>query len=480
MTLSNLTTRLNVKAICIISVFMLFFTIYNQWTTYRDRSAMHAQNMEALTAYLAGAVPADMLLEIRLRKNGEEKSPAERFLAVHNKIQPIMENIFVSSPTTMKFGVYSRELRQIVALGPEVDKSLLWNIPPAFFDDMFETDTAKMGEQQHSVLWYGSHITYYVRPIKHDNEIIGYFFACTNLDKVKDDVFLALQKNAFGNVAALLITIMLFQDIFIRLKKELTLFAEATVEGRGRDFESKIPELNPILQYLSQQTEQMARLDRLNIIGEMAASIGHEVRNPMTTVRGFLQYLGKKPAFDDYKSQFELMIDELDRANSIITDFLSLAKNKTMNFKDSDLNTIIRDVIPMLEADALRFKCEIKLALGKIPLLSLDINSLRQLILNIVRNGIEAMPEGGKVEISTYSRGSQVVLSFADEGSGISNELLDRLGTPFFTTKENGVGLGLAVCYRIVQRHGATIAVESQPGQGTRFTITFSRETEEQ
>ena len=251
------------------------------------------------------------------------------------------------------------------------------------------------------------------------------------------------------------------------------------MEGRGRDFESKIPELNPILQYLSQQTEQMARLDRLNIIGEMAASIGHEVRNPMTTVRGFLQYLGKKPAFDDYKSQFELMIDELDRANSIITDFLSLAKNKAMNFKDSDLNTIIRDVIPMLEADALRFKCEIKLALGKIPLLSLDINSLRQLILNIVRNGIEAMPEGGKVEISTYSRGSQVVLSFADEGSGISNELLDRLGTPFFTTKENGVGLGLAVCYRIVQRHGATIAVESQPGQGTRFTITFSRETEE-
>ena len=475
MTLSNLTTRLNVKAICIISAVMLFFAIYNHWISYQERRATAAQNMEMLTAYLASAIPAELLLVTGEQANGGDRPTEKQLLVMNNKLQSIIRNIFLSTANTVKFGVYSRQFQRIVAIGPEMDKSLLWNVPPGAFDDMFMTDRARLGEQRRSVLWYGSHISYYVRPIEYQGEIIGYFFACTNLDKIKDDVFLTIQKNVFGSVAALVIAIMLFQDIFIRLKRELTLFAEATVEGRGREFESKIPELNPILQHLSEQTEQMARLDRLNIIGEMAASIGHEVRNPMTTVRGFLQHLGKKPAFTDYGSQFELMIEELDRANSIITDFLSLAKNKAMNFKDNDLNLIIRDVIPMLEADALRFNCQIILNLQAVPAICLDENSLRQLILNIVRNGIEAMPQGGKVEISTVSQGSRVLLTFADQGSGIANEILDKLGTPFFTTKDNGIGLGLAVCHRIVQRHGAKIAVESQPGRGSKFIITFTQ-----
>ncbi|MBP2664212.1 MAG: kinE 7 [Firmicutes bacterium] len=236
-----------------------------------------------------------------------------------------------------------------------------------------------------------------------------------------------------------------------------------------------IPELNPILQYISDQTDRMARLDRLNTIGEMAASIGHEVRNPLTTVRGFLQYIGNKQTFEDYKSHFLLMLEELDRANAIITDFLSLAKNKAMNFKENHLNMIIQEVVPLLEADALRYNCQLELDLQDIPLLSLDENSLRQLILNIVRNGIEAMPQGGKLKISTYSSDSTVLLTFRDEGIGVPTELIDKLGTPFFTTKENGVGLGLAVCYRIVERHNATMIIENLPEGGAKFTITFKQ-----
>lgn len=219
--------------------------------------------------------------------------------------------------------------------------------------------------------------------------------------------------------------------------------------------------------------EHLARLDRLNVIGEMAASIGHEIRNPMTTVRGFLQYLSKKNEFKNHQNHFTLMIEELDRANSIITEFLSLAKNRSMNFKTINLNDIIADVSPMIKADALLNNCNIEINLGNIPALFLDQQSIRQLILNMIRNAIEAMPQGGTIRINTANYEKKVLLIIEDQGIGIQPELLDKLGTPFVTTKDTGSGLGLAVCYRIAQRHEARIHIKSELGKGSIFTVGF-------
>ena len=218
----------------------------------------------------------------------------------------------------------------------------------------------------------------------------------------------------------------------------------------------------------------LAWLERLNVIGEMAASIGHEVRNPITTVRGFLQHLSQKKDLGKYTSYFDLMIEELDRANDIITEFLSLAKDKAMVFLPAGLNDIINEFIPVLQANALLNDCSIELKLTEIPDVLLDKQSIRQLILNLTRNSIEAMPQGGRITISTYCQARKVVLMVADEGMGIPEELMDKLGTPFISSKDTGVGLGLAICYRIVQRHDATISVESDKGKGTTFTIGFN------
>jgi signal transduction histidine kinase len=206
----------------------------------------------------------------------------------------------------------------------------------------------------------------------------------------------------------------------------------------------------------------------------MAASIAHEVRNPMTTVRGLLQFIGNKPEFGRQKSNFDLMIDEIDRANSIITEFLALAKNNVMEFNERNLNDIIESISPLLQADALRNNCEIVLSLGDVPNVSVDQHSIRQLILNMVRNGLDAMPTGGTITIATQTDGEKVLLSIKDIGIGIPPEIRDKLGTPFFTTKETGTGLGLAVCYRVVHRHGATLTVNSEPGEGTVFTVEFN------
>lgn len=218
--------------------------------------------------------------------------------------------------------------------------------------------------------------------------------------------------------------------------------------------------------------QEMARLERLNLIGEMAAGIGHEVRNPMTAVRGFLQMLESKKEFNNYKKYFDTMIEELDRANSIITEFLSLAKTKASDLQVQNLNNIVMALFPLIQADATASDKNINVELGKTPDLLLGEKEIRQLILNLVRNGLEAMSPGGNLAIKTFTDGEEVVLSVQDEGKGIEPDILEKIYIPFFTTKEQGTGLGLAICYSIAARHNATIEVKTS-STGTIFFVRF-------
>jgi PAS domain S-box-containing protein len=217
---------------------------------------------------------------------------------------------------------------------------------------------------------------------------------------------------------------------------------------------------------------EMIRLDRLGLVGEMAASIGHEIRNPMTTVRGFLQILRENQKYIQEQEYFELMIEELDRANAIITEFLSLAKNKMVELKCHNLRSILTNILPLVQANAIAQGQNIKLEMDEVPDLLLDEKEIRQLVLNLVYNALEAMPSGKNVIIRTYTENEKVVLSIEDQGCGIELDLLEKLGTPFFTTKEQGTGLGLAVCYGIAARHQAKIEIETS-SKGTTFFVRF-------
>lgn len=218
--------------------------------------------------------------------------------------------------------------------------------------------------------------------------------------------------------------------------------------------------------------QEVARLDRLNLIGQMAAGIGHEIRNPMTSVRGFLQMLGSKSELLAYQSWFDLMISELDRANSIITEYLSLAKNKPVALSRLCLKNILESLAPLINADALNGDKNVKWRLQEVPEMLLDSEEIRQLVLNLVRNGLEAMTAGGTLVITTYLDKSNAVLAVQDHGQGITPEVLEKLGTPFVSTKETGTGLGLSVCYAIAARHQATIDVNTGPS-GTTFRVRF-------
>jgi two-component system, sporulation sensor kinase E len=218
---------------------------------------------------------------------------------------------------------------------------------------------------------------------------------------------------------------------------------------------------------------QSARLERLHLIGEMAAAIAHEVRNPMTTVKGFLQLCKKKNNLLN-EEYIDLMLQELSRANGIITEFLTLAKNKSTDLQTCSLNAAISSILPLLEAEALIGGKQVFADFGVVPALQLDEKEIRQLILNIAMNGLDSMEEGGVLLIRTIHihEEQQVVLQISDEGGGIPDEVMHRLGTPFLTTKENGTGLGLAVCYSIASRHKAVIDVKTGR-EGSDFLIRF-------
>nr|WP_274428181.1 ATP-binding protein [Acetonema longum] len=223
------------------------------------------------------------------------------------------------------------------------------------------------------------------------------------------------------------------------------------------------------------ELEQIAaRMDRMNMVGQMAVSVAHEIRNPLTTVRGYLQLLGMTREGLMYKERYDLLIEELDRTNEIISEYLMLAKDKVANLKRCSLNTIIQTLSPLIQANAAAANVYTKFDLGEISSLYLDEHEIRQLLLNLVRNAIEAMPAGGELTICTSSEGNQVTLAISDQGSGIPSHILDNLGMPFLTTKENGTGLGLPICYQIATRHQATIQVKTSD-RGTTFFVYFNQ-----
>ena len=217
---------------------------------------------------------------------------------------------------------------------------------------------------------------------------------------------------------------------------------------------------------------EMAWLDQLNLVGEMANGIGHEIRNPMTTVRGFLQLLKGKERYQEDKEIMDLMIEELDSANAIIAEYLSLAKNKSTKLKKQSLNQKVRALLPLLQAEAQKQEKSIEAELDVIPYIVIDRNEIKKLIVHLARNGLEAMSPGGLLTIKTFQADGEVVLAVQDQGAGIAPEVLKKIGTPFFTTKDYGTGLGLAESYSIARRNKAKIDIETGAG-GTTFNVRF-------
>jgi nitrogen-specific signal transduction histidine kinase len=214
------------------------------------------------------------------------------------------------------------------------------------------------------------------------------------------------------------------------------------------------------------------RLDELNLVGKIAGSVAHEVRNPLTVVRGQLQLLGWNTLLKKYNEQLETMISEIDRAVEMLTELLYMSRPSQTRMERQNINEILNHLYQLLNAEALVNLQEVVYQLGEVPDVMLDKKRFRQVVLNLVNNGLQAMDEHKQVIVKTYASDGKVYFIVKDHGKGIPPEVLKKLGTPFVSTKASGTGLGLAACYNIIAEHQAKIEVETGP-QGTTFTIIF-------
>lgn len=211
--------------------------------------------------------------------------------------------------------------------------------------------------------------------------------------------------------------------------------------------------------------------EKLAVIGQMATAIAHEIKNPLSSLKGFTQLQQEKDKDDD--QYYPIMLNEIDRINAIVNDLLILGKPNTALKRPKELSEIINYVLTIIKPHALRQDIVIELKASDSQVLLCDENQLKQVFINLIKNAMEAMPEGGKVTIESENKNGFAVVSVKDEGCGIEPEKLAKLGEPFYTTKQNGTGLGLMVTKKIIEEHGGNFSIQSELDRGTNVIITL-------
>ncbi|WP_409296914.1 PAS domain S-box protein [Peribacillus sp. SCS-26] len=221
---------------------------------------------------------------------------------------------------------------------------------------------------------------------------------------------------------------------------------------------------------IRETTERLRKTEKLSVVGELAASVAHEVRNPLTSLMGFVQLL--KDNESQYDTYYSIMLSELDRINQIVSELLVLAKPQEKEFKEHNIVELLHDVGALLQPqiDIEGAQAFIRTN-GSIPLIDCDANQLKQVFINIIKNSLEAGADTIDIEIGADSEG--VTIFVKDNGCGIESDRMKHLGEPFYSSKEKGTGLGLTVTSRIIQAHNGKIAFTSRINDGTNVKINL-------
>jgi len=235
---------------------------------------------------------------------------------------------------------------------------------------------------------------------------------------------------------------------------------------------------NRHLRKVKEMEDRIQLAERLSSLGHLAAGVAHEIRNPLNAIGMGLQRLKREFApqeeskKEEYLSFTELVFKEIRRVNEIIEQFLTLSRPFQLNMKLSSLQDLLKNLVTLLQEEASSQGIQIQAETNSdLPLIKMDNEKLTQAFLNIMKNGMQAMEQGGVLHVETQSFKDRVEVSFSDSGSGIPPEQMEKIFNYYYTTKEKGVGLGLPIAHRIIEAHGGQLKVESQVGFGTKVTV---------
>jgi two-component system sporulation sensor kinase A len=214
----------------------------------------------------------------------------------------------------------------------------------------------------------------------------------------------------------------------------------------------------------------LIKQEKLSVVGELAAGIAHEIRNPLTSIKGLTQFMHEtKNITDEYVN---VMISEIDRINQIAGELLALSKPQSRSYSETSLREIIQYVLHIMQPEALLKDVQLIFCDDNNPkVIKGDRNELIQVFINFLKNAMEAMPNGGSIRIDTESDAEKVQITISDEGIGIPTERLNKIGEPFYTLKEKGMGLGLTISQKIIQQHHGTLELKSEEGVGTDVLV---------
>jgi signal transduction histidine kinase len=252
-----------------------------------------------------------------------------------------------------------------------------------------------------------------------------------------------------------------------RLEQE-NLEYQRNLEKKVKERTKKIESLNLLLKEFH---TKLIRSERLATLGTFVSFVSHELRNPLSVIQNSVYYLKTHIQTDNPKIEkyFRIMDEEVEIAHKIIDDFLTFTKGRPLELRSVNVNNIIKKVIDLIRIPE---NIETTLDVQKdLPDIRVDRDHIQQVLVNIINNAIQSMPDGGKLTLSTHREGETVVIDIADTGEGISSEDIEHLFEPFFSKKKKGTGLGLVICKFLVDRHKGKITFTSELGKGTRFSV---------
>jgi diguanylate cyclase (GGDEF)-like protein/PAS domain S-box-containing protein len=209
--------------------------------------------------------------------------------------------------------------------------------------------------------------------------------------------------------------------------------------------------------------------EKLSVVGELAAGVAHEIRNPMTSIKGFFQLFQKGIIKQEY---FDIVINEFIHVEEIITNFINLSKPQAIHLKNADIKQLLKEVKTLLEPEANLWNIQVSQEFDSdLPTIICDQNQLKQVFVHLFKNSMEALPNGGNIHVKVSTKEKEVCIHIIDNGVGMSGERIQRLGEPFYSNKEKGAGLGLMLCFRIIREHNGTMIFKSKENQGTRVEV---------
>lgn len=246
------------------------------------------------------------------------------------------------------------------------------------------------------------------------------------------------------------------------------------LQNKLSDYSQKLEELvQKRTEQLKKAQAELVKSERLAAIGELAGMVGHDLRNPLTGIKNSAYFM-KKKGDEISQTQAREMLETIDKcvdySNKIVNDLLDYSKEVRLDLQEESLRKLLAESLRLID---LPEKIEVQNRLDDVPKIRVDVDKIKRVFINLIKNAIDAMPNGGKITVESKQVDGRLEVSFSDMGAGIEDDILPKLFLPLFTTKAQGMGFGLAICKRIIEAHGGTITVKSEQNRGTTFTVTL-------